>query len=213
MGYKEMDLVWDKSQATKTDKLVLLAIARRYNPGKGAWPSQAYLAQCCGVDARSIRSSIKRLEKLGELYWVTGSGKSGKANTYFIVFIDAKTSASDVQETSAKVAKTSAETRKNFLPLNNQLNKLDKYIYSDIEFDLTGGSDFWEAILESKNSLGLTVDQVRDCLARFQGHPNFTATKDRRVQADRFLNVWLPNEVEGVAQKQQGHSIAEGEDA
>ncbi|NBW22021.1 MAG: helix-turn-helix domain-containing protein, partial [Caulobacteraceae bacterium] len=163
MGYKEMDLVWDKSQASKTDKLVLLAIARRYNPGKGAWPSQAYLAQSCGVDARSIRSSIKRLEKLGELYWVTGSAKSGKANNYFIVFIDAKTSASNVQETSANIAKTSAENRKNFLPLDNQLNTLNKYIYSDIEFDLDLGSDFRKAMLEVKSELGLSSDQVNDC--------------------------------------------------
>ena len=38
MGYSEMDEVWDKSQASKTDKLVLLAIARRYKRGVGAWP-------------------------------------------------------------------------------------------------------------------------------------------------------------------------------
>ena len=70
MGYNEMDKVWDKSQATKTDKLVLLAIARRYKPGVGSWPSQEYLAKICGVDNRSIRNSIRRLEALGELKWV-----------------------------------------------------------------------------------------------------------------------------------------------
>ena len=67
MGYNEMDKVWDNSQASKTDKLVLLAIARRYKPGVGAWPSQDYLAKICGVDGRSIRNSIRRLEALGEL--------------------------------------------------------------------------------------------------------------------------------------------------
>lgn len=126
MGYREMDLVWDKSQARKTDKLVLLAIARRYSPGKGAWPSQRYLAKVCGVDARSVRNSIARLGLLGELYWVTGSAKSGKANTYFISFIDAKTSAIVGAETSAIDAKTSAILSKNFLPLNNLLNTLNQ---------------------------------------------------------------------------------------
>lgn len=55
MGYQEMDKVWDNSQAGKTDKLVLLAIARRYKPGVGSWPSQDYLAKVCGVNIRSIR--------------------------------------------------------------------------------------------------------------------------------------------------------------
>ena len=126
MGYREMDLVWDKSQARKTDKLVLLAIARRYSPGKGAWPSQNYLAKVCGIDARSVRNSIARLGLLGELYWITGSAKSGKANTYFISFIDAKTSAIADAETSAIDAKTSAILSKNFLPLNNLLNTLNQ---------------------------------------------------------------------------------------
>ncbi|NBW14316.1 MAG: helix-turn-helix domain-containing protein [Caulobacteraceae bacterium] len=121
-----MDWVWENSQASKTDKLVLLAIARRYRVGVGAWPSQDYLAKQCGVNARSIRSSIARLEALGELVWKSGSGKSGKANTYLLPKLEgAKTSALDAK-TSAESAKTSAENDKNFLPLNKQLNKLNK---------------------------------------------------------------------------------------
>jgi MarR-like DNA-binding transcriptional regulator SgrR of sgrS sRNA len=112
MGYSEMDWVWDNSKASKTDKLVLLAIARRYTLGKGAWPSQQHLAKVCNVNQRSIRSSIARLEALGELSWKTGSAKSGKANLYFLPKLES--------------AKTSAENGKNFLPLNNQLNKLNK---------------------------------------------------------------------------------------
>ncbi|NBW23568.1 MAG: hypothetical protein EBR82_88060, partial [Caulobacteraceae bacterium] len=79
------------------------------------------------------------------------------------------------------------------------------------EFDLDLGSDFRKVLLERKSELGLSVDQVNDCLSRFQKHPNFTATKDRRVQAERFLNIWLPNEVKGVTQRPQGFSIAEGD--
>ncbi len=119
MGYSEMDWVWDNSKASKTDKLVLLAIARRYTLGKGAWPSQQHLAKVCNVNQRSIRSSIARLEALGELSWKTGSAKSGKANLYFLPKLESA-------KTSAESAKTSAENGKNFLPLNNQLNKLNK---------------------------------------------------------------------------------------
>ena len=127
MGYSEMDKVWDNRQASKTDKLVLLAIARRYKPGVGAWPSQEYLAKICGVDTRSIRNSITRLEALDELKWVRGSNLSKKANLYWIKCIETtKTSAMQVTETSAISAKTSAETDKNFRLLNKELNKVNK---------------------------------------------------------------------------------------
>jgi hypothetical protein len=127
MGYSEMDKVWDNSQASKTDKLVLLAIARRYKPGVGAWPSQKYLAKICGVDTRSIRNSITRLEALDELKWVRGSNLSKKANLYWIKCIEvSKTSAVQVTETSAISAKTSAQTDKNFRLLNKELNKVNK---------------------------------------------------------------------------------------
>jgi hypothetical protein len=132
MGYNEMDKVWDNSQASKTDKLVLLAIARRYKQGVGAWPSQDYLAKICGVDSRSIRNSITRLEALDELKWVRGSNLSKKANLYWIKCIETtKTSAVQVTETSAISAKTSAETDKNFRLLNKELNKVNKESFFD----------------------------------------------------------------------------------
>ena len=128
MGYNEMDKVWEYSQAAKTDKLVLLAIARRYNPGKGSWPSQKTLAKACGVSDRAVRVSINKLQVLGELVWVRGNS-SGKANTYLISFLESemtKTSALDIQKLPLKVTKTSAQNDKNFRPLNKELNILDK---------------------------------------------------------------------------------------
>jgi alkylated DNA nucleotide flippase Atl1 len=89
MGYREMDLVWKNSQATRLDKFVLLAIAKTYNKGKGSYPSQATLAKMTGIaDARGIRRSLQRLTSLGELVWVRGSNNTGKSNVYFITFIE-----------------------------------------------------------------------------------------------------------------------------
>jgi hypothetical protein len=127
MGYNEMDQVWDKSQATRTDKLVLLAIARTYNVGKGSWPSQKTLARVCGINVRSVRRSIQALQDSGELVWVRGSNYSGKANLYYITVCEgAKMSAIVQPEMSAESAEMSAETNKNVRLLNKQLNKLDK---------------------------------------------------------------------------------------
>jgi len=124
MGYNEMDMVWDKSKSTKTDKLVLLAIARRYSRAKGSWPSQKTIAKACGISQRSVRACLVRLEALGELTWVTGNDKSGKANLYTITLFDsAKTSSISAPETSAIDAKTSAISDKNFRLLNKELNK------------------------------------------------------------------------------------------
>jgi DNA-binding transcriptional regulator YhcF (GntR family) len=131
MGYNEMDKVWDNSQAGKTDKLVLLAIARRYKPGVGSWPSQEHLAKTCGVNVRSIRASLTRLEKLGELTWIRGSNLSKKANLYYLTAVEgAKTPADLLTKTSAVLEKTPAEIDKNTRLLNKELNNL---LNSDFE--------------------------------------------------------------------------------
>jgi len=109
MGYKEMDKVWGQSQAVKTDKLILLAIAKTYNIGKGSWPSQKHLAELCGVSDRAVRSGLNRLLKMGELVWVRGNSH-GKANCYLISFLESKyTRNFRIGDT-----KTSAESARNF---------------------------------------------------------------------------------------------------
>ena len=153
MGYKEMDKVWRESQAIKTDKLILLAIAKTYNIGKGSWPSQKHLAELCGVSDRAVRSGLNRLLKLGELVWVKGNSY-GKANLYLISFLESdytKTSALEIQKLPLKVQETSAENDKNFRPLNKQLNKLDKG--RNLVFDSKPGSIFWDVVAEARPDL------------------------------------------------------------
>jgi hypothetical protein len=153
MGYREMDKVWRESQAVKTDKLILLAIAKTYNIGKGSWPSQKHLAELCGVSDRAVRSGLNRLLKLGELVWVKGNSY-GKANLYLISFLESehtKTSALEIQKLPLKVQETSAENDKNFRPLNKQLNKLDKS--RKLVFDSRPGSEFWDVIAEARPDL------------------------------------------------------------
>jgi hypothetical protein len=183
MGYNEMDKVWDKSQASKTDKLVLLAIARRYKPGVGAWPSQDYLAKICGVDTRSIRNSITRLQDLGELKWVKGSNLSKKANLYWISCIETtKTSAELVTKTSAKSAKTSAENDKNFRLLNKELNTLNK---PEIIFDATFASPFMMKSLDRVAGV-LSPLQVSDLLNMFAGSYDCSSAYTDEIRVARW---------------------------
>jgi hypothetical protein len=153
MGYKEMDKVWRESQAVKTDKLILLAIAKTYNIGKGSWPSQKHLADLCGISDRAVRSGLNRLLKLGELVWIKGNSH-GKANCYLISFLEKnvqETSAVDEQKLPLNVQETSAESDKNFRLLNKGLNKLDnkpKLVFSSVP-----GSEFWDVIAERRPDL------------------------------------------------------------
>jgi alkylated DNA nucleotide flippase Atl1 len=129
MGYREMDLVWAKSQATRLDKFVLLAIAKTYNVGKGSYPSQKHLAKMTGIaDARGIRRSLQRLTDLGELVWVRGSNNSGKSNVYFITFIEqpvAKlTAIADTKMTAVSDQNDRYTSDQNDPLLNKRLNKL-----------------------------------------------------------------------------------------
>jgi len=153
MGYKEMDKVWRESQAVKTDKLILLAIAKTYNVGKGSWPSQKHLADLCGISDRAIRSGLNRLLKLGELVWIKGNSH-GKANCYLISFLEKnvqETSALDEQKLPLNVQETSAESDNNFRPLDKQLNKLDKG--KSLVFDSTPGSPFFVLIYSLRPDL------------------------------------------------------------
>jgi len=187
MGYREMDLVWDNSQASKTDKLVLLAIARRYKVGVGAWPSQDYLAKVCGVDNRSIRNSIRRLEALGELRWVKGSNLSQKANLYWISCIETtKTSGDLMTKTSAISAKTSGENDKNFRLLYKQLNKLDKQEINKFE-----SKDFTQLFWKSCDVSGFAPLQVQVLLKQFEQSFECSSAYTEKVRLERwwtFLN-------------------------
>lgn len=218
MGYSEMDLVWDKSQASKTDKLVLLAIARRYSPGKGAWPNQKTLAKACGISDRAVRSSIGRLQELGELLWVSGSDKSAKSNRYFISFVETKTSAI-VSKTSAISTKTSAESDKNF----RLLNILNKNIYilnaDKVQiFSKANDSECFRvsfAFVSQFVDIGVTA-ALLGVMARFESHNVYKLAKS----SDQVLHnwwVWLQNEysnqgrsvnIEGV----QGIPVTDGND-
>jgi hypothetical protein len=194
MGYNEMDKVWDKSQATKTDKLVLLAIARRYKPGVGAWPSQKYLAKICGVDKRSISNSVNRLEALGELTWIRGNNLSKKANLYFITVLEsAKTSPILDTKTSTKVAKTSPILSKNFPLLNKELNKrLESEISTVSDACLSDDVRVWA---EQVNP-GVDVDKV---FKKFELHPSYAQTDF----LERF-KTWIINERPSATKEEVG---------
>jgi hypothetical protein len=66
MSVEAMASVLHHSNASGTDKLVLLCIANHEGEG-GAWPSVETLANYCNCSERSVQRSIRRLVGMGEL--------------------------------------------------------------------------------------------------------------------------------------------------
>lgn len=68
MSVKVMSWVWEHSQATGRDLLVLLAIADRADDeGGGAWPSQSTIAAKTRISVRSVQRALDDLVEMGEL--------------------------------------------------------------------------------------------------------------------------------------------------
>jgi alkylated DNA nucleotide flippase Atl1 len=188
MGYNESDLVWKHSKAIRLDKFVLLAIAKTYNKGEGSYPSQTTIAKMCGIaDARGVRKSLQRLSDLGELTWVRGSNNSGKANVYFITFIE--------QDIAKKVSipvtkKTAINDQKDLYTsdqkdrlLNKGLNKLLNA--KKLSFDSTWQGDFMKSVW-SRYEGRLSVLRVVELMESFAGSYECSSAYTEDVRLTRF---------------------------
>jgi len=190
MGYKEMDKVWLQSQAVKTDKLILLAIAKTYNPGKGSWPSQKHLAELCGISDRAVRAGLNRLLRMGELVWVRGNSY-GKANLYLISFLEKnvqETSALEIQKLPLRVQETSGQNDINFRPLDKQLNKLDNPSF--MVFDSNPDSEFGKHIWLKRPDLSKL--QVYEWLQAFERDKAFVIEHAHTENLVKHVLAYIP---------------------
>lgn len=78
-----MTWVWEHSRSTKSDRLVLLAIADfAHDDGADAYPFIETLAQKCRLDERTVKLAIGRLVELGELVVELQTGGSARHEFY-----------------------------------------------------------------------------------------------------------------------------------
>lgn len=83
MSIEVMSWVWKKSQATGTDKFVLLAIAdNAWDDGSNAWPSVATISRKTGLSTRTVQRCIQNLHDIGELQTID---RPGHSNLYRVV--------------------------------------------------------------------------------------------------------------------------------
>lgn len=82
MSIKLMSAVWERSDISSTQKLVLLALADWANDDGLCWPSIDRLAQKTGMAGRSVQRIIRDLEQTG---LVKRDEVVGKGNRYWIL--------------------------------------------------------------------------------------------------------------------------------
>lgn len=84
MSIKVMSWVWDHSDASGSELLLLLAIADQANDdGRDAWPSIKTLAQRTRLDERTVRRVLKRLARSGHIIVRPGGGR--RSNHYDVI--------------------------------------------------------------------------------------------------------------------------------
>jgi DNA-binding MarR family transcriptional regulator len=77
MSVKIMSLVWDATDISPTEKLMLLSLADHANDEGVCYPSAARLAKKTSLSERSVRSCVKRLSDAGWLVVSRNSGPRG----------------------------------------------------------------------------------------------------------------------------------------
>lgn len=81
MSVESLAIVLHHSQASGTDKLVLIGIANHDGDG-GAWPAVSTLARYANVDPRSVQRSLQRLIESGEVAREVQGGGTRNMNDY-----------------------------------------------------------------------------------------------------------------------------------
>ena len=85
MSVRAMTWAWDQQCPTPTAKLVLLKLADRSNDEGECWPSQARIAEDCGISRQTANTQIKALSALGLIEARTQFDKRGQqVNLYFL---------------------------------------------------------------------------------------------------------------------------------
>ena len=123
MSIEVMSWVWKKSQASGTDKFVLLAIAdNAWDDGTHAWPSVHTIMRKTGLSERTVQRCIQNLCDMGELKIVD---RPGHSNLYSVIM---------KQQTEAKEQKPE--------PVKAEIVKVEPEIVKAEKID-----EIWEATM------------------------------------------------------------------
>jgi hypothetical protein len=183
--YQDYEVIWKRSQATGSDRLLLLALVKFRQPLRGMSVTKHTLAKTMNCSLDTVDRCLKRLKDLGELVWDTGSSASNRANRYYILLEGLDFVTADCTLDPPQIADN---TPRSLPPLNS--NETEVKDIEGIKFDFSYGSQCFKLSLDWRPDL--SVLQILDARDRFVAHKSFLLANDNQVMSR--WHAWLLNE-------------------
>lgn len=187
--FEDYEAVWQNSQASGNDLLILLALVKFRQP-KGMYATRETLAELLKCNVDTVDRSLKRLKELGELEWVKGSDKSKRANRYAILLpgLDKNTPLISPRNSPRNSQEIPPETHEkyplNITPLNSNETEGNSIKQKDV-FDVTFASPFMMKSLDRVAGV-LTPLQVSDLLNTFAGSYDCSSAYTDEIRIARW---------------------------
>jgi hypothetical protein len=182
--YQDYEVIWRRSQAQGSDRLLLLALVKYRQPLRGMAVTKETLAKTMNCSLDTIDRSLKRLKDLGELSWDTGSSASNRANRYFILLDGLDLPTADCTLDPPQIAEN---TPRRLHPLNSNETEVKDIV---IDFDFSNGSECFKLSLSWRPDL--SVLQILDARDRFVAHKSYLMAEANQVMSR--WHAWLLNE-------------------
>jgi len=187
--FEDYEAVWQGSQATGNDLLLLLALVKFRQPA-GMYATKETLALVMNCNTDTVDRSLKRLKAMGELDWVKGSDRAKRANRYSILLpgLDKNTPANSPR-VSSRVSheippQSHEEYPRKLTPLNRSKTEINN-ISEKFVFDASFGGAFMMRSLDRVAGV-LSPLQVRDLLTLFSGSYDCTSAYNEDVRVSRW---------------------------
>jgi hypothetical protein len=178
--------VWERSRASGSTLLVLLALADRADDDGCCWPGEEELATRARVGVRQVRRCLRELEDMGELTTVVQRGRS-RSNRYRIVMPTAENRTSEAQNrtpppafSAEKTGHPGSENR-----TSGAENRTSGALKPDIAMSAEPSVNHQRTVIEPSGVNGAATDHHR----LMSGWHNETGTRLNAGQVSEGLKV------------------------
>lgn len=207
MGYRFVDWAWEQDTKTPTEKLVLLALARKCGDKGTCWPSIRLLADQTGTAERTVKRALKALKDRGVIAVRERFNDRRQTSSLYVLGGDTKTptgvtychprGCQDVTQTTNRNYKeeplkiavgpdgpTAVDSWRFDMNTSEQVLRNLKQKNSDVDKPVTAGTlcQIWGAEVPKYSSLKFIREPTRKELGQF-------AQFIRKVGKDRAISV------------------------
>ena len=183
--FEDYEAVWQNSQASGNDLLILLALVKFRQP-KGMYATRETLAELLRCNVDTVDRSLRRLKELGELDWVKGSDRSKRANRYVILLpgLDENTPRNSPRNSQDIPLETQGKYPLNITPLNSNETEVNS-IKQKVVFNASFASPLMMKSLDRVAGV-LTPLQVSELLTRFADSWDCTSAYTDEIRVSRW---------------------------